>query len=30
MLTILSVKGIPDIKKGDDLGRLIAGKVEDQ
>jgi len=30
MLTILPVKGIPDIKKGDDLGRLIAGKVEDQ
>ena len=30
MLTILPVKGIPDIKKGDDLGRLIAGRVEDQ
>jgi coenzyme F420-0:L-glutamate ligase/coenzyme F420-1:gamma-L-glutamate ligase len=30
VLTILPVKGIPDIKKGDDLGRLIAGKVEDQ
>jgi len=30
LLTILPVKGIPDIKKGDDLGRLIAGKVEDQ
>ncbi len=30
MLTILPVKGIPDIKKGDDLGRLIAGKVADQ
>ena len=30
MLTILPVKGIPDIKKGDDLGKLIVGKVEDQ
>ncbi len=30
MLTILPVKGIPDIKKGDDLGKLILGKVEDQ
>jgi coenzyme F420-0:L-glutamate ligase/coenzyme F420-1:gamma-L-glutamate ligase len=30
MLTIFPVKGIPDIKKGDDLGRLITGKVEDQ
>jgi coenzyme F420-0:L-glutamate ligase/coenzyme F420-1:gamma-L-glutamate ligase len=30
MLTILPVKGIPDIKKGDDLGRLILGRVEDQ
>jgi len=30
MLIIFPVKGIPDIKKGDDLGRLIAGKVEDQ
>src|SRR6266446_1122313 len=30
MLTILPVKGIPDIKKGDDIGRLIAGRVEDQ
>ena len=30
MLIILPVKGIPDIKKGDDLGKLILGKVEDQ
>jgi coenzyme F420-0:L-glutamate ligase/coenzyme F420-1:gamma-L-glutamate ligase len=30
MLTILPVKGIPDIKKGDDLGKVILGKVEDQ
>jgi len=30
MLTILPVKGLPDIKKGDDLGKLILGKVEDQ
>jgi coenzyme F420-0:L-glutamate ligase/coenzyme F420-1:gamma-L-glutamate ligase len=30
MLTILPVKGIPDIKKGDDLGKLIVDKVEDQ
>src|SRR5216684_2180742 len=30
MLTILPVKGIPDIKKGDDLGKLILGKVEDK
>ena len=30
MLTILPVRGIPDIKKGDDLGKLILGKVEDQ
>jgi coenzyme F420-0:L-glutamate ligase / coenzyme F420-1:gamma-L-glutamate ligase len=30
VLTILPVRGIPDIKKGDDLGSLIAGKVEDQ
>jgi len=30
MLIILPVKGIPDIKKGDDLGKLILGKVKDQ
>jgi len=30
VLTIFPVKGIPDIKKGDDLGRMIVGKVEDQ
>lgn len=30
MLSILPVKGIPDIKKGDDLGKLIVDKVEDQ
>src|SRR5712691_5134566 len=30
MLTILPVKGMPEIKKGDDLGKLILGKVEDQ
>jgi coenzyme F420-0:L-glutamate ligase/coenzyme F420-1:gamma-L-glutamate ligase len=30
MVTILPVKGIPDIKKGDDLGKLILSKVEDQ
>jgi coenzyme F420-0:L-glutamate ligase / coenzyme F420-1:gamma-L-glutamate ligase len=30
MLTILPVKGIPDIKKGDDLGELIADKVKRQ
>jgi coenzyme F420-0:L-glutamate ligase/coenzyme F420-1:gamma-L-glutamate ligase len=30
VLTILPVKGIPDIKKGDDLGKVILGKVEDQ
>ncbi len=30
MLIILPLKGIPDIKKGDDLGKLILGKVKDQ
>jgi len=30
MLTILPVMGLPDIKKGDDLGKLILGKVEEQ
>jgi coenzyme F420-0:L-glutamate ligase/coenzyme F420-1:gamma-L-glutamate ligase len=30
MLTIFPVKEIPDIKKGDDLGKLIVGKVKDQ
>ena len=30
MLTILPVKGIPDIKKGDELGKMIVEKVEDQ
>lgn len=30
MLTILPVKGIPDIKRGDDIGELIASKLEDQ
>ena len=30
MLTILPVKGIPDIKRGDDIGKLIASKLEDQ
>ncbi len=29
MLTILAVKGMPDIKKGDDVGKLIVGKMED-
>ncbi len=30
MLNILSVQGIPDIKKGDDIGKLIVDKVESQ
>jgi coenzyme F420-0:L-glutamate ligase / coenzyme F420-1:gamma-L-glutamate ligase len=30
MLSILPVKGVPDIKKGDDVGKLIADKVKDQ
>ena len=30
MLTILPVTGIPDIKKGANLGKLIASKLEDQ
>lgn len=30
MLSILPVKGIPDIKKGDELGKMIVEKVEDQ
>lgn len=30
MLSIFPVKGIPDIRKGDNLGRLIVNKVEDQ
>src|SRR6266550_1712778 len=30
MLTILPVTRIPDIKKGDDLGKLIVSRVEDQ
>src|SRR5438093_10306849 len=29
MLTILPVKGIPDIKKGDELGKMIVEKVEE-
>src|SRR5712692_3830813 len=30
MLSILPVKGIPDIKEGDELGKMIVKKVEDQ
>jgi coenzyme F420-0:L-glutamate ligase/coenzyme F420-1:gamma-L-glutamate ligase len=30
MLSILPVKGIPDIKKGNDIGKLIVDKVKDQ
>ena len=30
MLTIIPVKGIPDVKKGDDLGKLIVGKLNHQ
>src|SRR5207245_11805005 len=30
MLTIFPVKGIPEIKKGDELGKMIVEKVEDQ
>jgi coenzyme F420-0:L-glutamate ligase/coenzyme F420-1:gamma-L-glutamate ligase len=30
MLTIFPVRGIPDIKKGDDLGKLILDKMKDQ
>jgi coenzyme F420-0:L-glutamate ligase/coenzyme F420-1:gamma-L-glutamate ligase len=30
MLSILPVKGVPDIKKGDDVGRLIVDKVKGQ
>jgi coenzyme F420-0:L-glutamate ligase / coenzyme F420-1:gamma-L-glutamate ligase len=30
MLSIIPVRGIPDIKKGDDLGKLVVDKVEDQ
>jgi coenzyme F420-0:L-glutamate ligase/coenzyme F420-1:gamma-L-glutamate ligase len=30
MLSILPVKGIPDIKKGDELGKMIVEKVGDQ
>jgi coenzyme F420-0:L-glutamate ligase / coenzyme F420-1:gamma-L-glutamate ligase len=30
MLTILPVRGIPDIKKGDDLGKLILDKMKEQ
>jgi coenzyme F420-0:L-glutamate ligase / coenzyme F420-1:gamma-L-glutamate ligase len=30
MLSIIPVRGIPQIKKGDDLGKLVVDKVEDQ
>src|SRR5947209_19007952 len=30
MLTIFPVKGIPDIEKGDELGKMIVEKVEEQ
>ncbi len=30
MLTILPVKGLPDVKKGDDLGKLIVSKIRQQ
>lgn len=30
MLTIVPIRGIPDIKKGDDIGKLIVDKVKDQ
>src|SRR5438874_13459592 len=30
MLTIFPVTRIPDIKKGDDLGKMIVSRVEDQ
>ncbi len=30
MLTIFPVTRIPDVKKGDDLGKLIVSRVEDQ
>jgi len=30
MLTIFPVTRIPDIKKGDDLGKMIVSRVEDK
>src|SRR6266699_3015261 len=30
LLTIFPVKGIPDIEKGDELGKMIVEKVEEQ